>query len=420
VKGSERSWLYMLSLIVAGDSIYLLPYMRKSFQTSMQEVFDVTFTQLGIMNAMFGALAIAAYLAGGWLSDRVSTRRLLSFSLFATGLGGYYMATIPSFPMLLALHALWGVTSILTFWAALIKAARLWGSSNDQGKTFGILDGGRGLVGAIMLSLAAWVFSRFALVSEGLIAVIVLYATASIIAGFLVLVFVPADSAHAPGPTMERDKASVGHLRVVMRMPAVWLQALIILVAYWLYVGTFEFATFGERAFEQDKVFGAQLGAFREWLRPISAVGAGLIADRIRPTRAVGFSFVVAGVGYAALAVLPGESGWLWMLWIQIAAVAIAVFALRGIYFALLEESHVPIAVTGTAVGLVSTIGYTPDVFAYPIAGWIIDTFGAASGYRYYFTALAGVAVIGIAATVVLAVSNPDRRQAGASAGEAA
>jgi sugar phosphate permease len=401
--GGRRKWLYMASLILAGDSIYLLPYMRKSFQTSMHEVFDVTFTQLGVMNAMFGALAFAAYFAGGWLSDRVGTRTLLSVSLFATGLGGFYMATIPDYPMLLALHAFWGVTSILTFWAALIKAARLWGGRDEQGKTFGILDGGRGVVGAVMLSLAAWVFSRYALVAEGLVAVILLYSTASIVAGFFVLAFVPADTAHGSLVRSGSGPLPTGQLRLVMRMPAVWLQAMIILIAYWLYVGTFEFATFGEKAFAQDKVFGAQLGAFREWLRPVSAIAAGFLADRIRPTRAVGLAFLVAGGGYVALATMPGEADWLWLLWIQVAAVAIAVFALRGIYYALLEESRVPVVVTGTAVGLVSTVGYTPDVFAYPLAGWFIDSFGAAEGYRLYFVVLGVAALVGLLMTAILA-----------------
>jgi len=44
-----------ISLILAGDSICLLPCMRKSFQTSMQGVFDVSFTQRGVLNAMFMA-----------------------------------------------------------------------------------------------------------------------------------------------------------------------------------------------------------------------------------------------------------------------------------------------------------------------------------------------------------------------------
>lgn len=403
-------WLYMASLILAGDSIYLLPYMRKSYQTSMQEVFDVTFTQLGVMNSMFGLLAICAYFAGGWLSDRVSTRKLLVFSLFATGVGGYYMATIPSYPMLLALHAFWGISTILTFWAALIKAARLWGTPDDQGKTFGILDAGRGLVAAVILTSAVWVFSRFALVSEGLIAVILLYSSASIVAGFFVLAFVPEDPADGSLVGGGMQSMPRGQLLMALRMPAVWLQAFIILIAYWLYIGTFEFATFGEKAFDQDKVFGATLGAFREWLRPMSAIAAGFLADRIRPTRAVALAFVISAVGYAVLAGIPGDADLLWMLWIQVATVAIAVFALRGIYFALMEESQVPLMLTGTVVGLISTIGYTPDIFAYPLVGWLIDNFGAALGYQYYFTLLACTACIGLFLTIALAWFNLSKR----------
>lgn len=417
-KNRRARWLYMLSLILAGDSIYLLPYMRQSYQTSMQEVFDVTFTQLGIMNSMFGLLAITAYFAGGWLSDRVATRTLLVVSLLATGTGGYYMATIPSYPMLLALHAFWGITTILTFWAALIKATRLWGNPNDQGKTFGILDAGRGLVAAITFSTAVWLFSRYTLAADGLVAVIIMYSSASIVAALFVLAFIPNDTADRQAQSNATAIAPKGQLWIVARMPAVWLQALIILCAYWLYIGTFEFSAFAEKTLQQDKVFGATLGAFREWLRPFAAIGAGLLADRIRPSRAVALALGICAIGYAGLAGLGGNGAasdngaQLWVLWIQVGAVAIAVFALRGIYFALMEEGRVPIAVTGAAVGLISTIGYTPDIFAYPLSGWFVDSYGPALGYQYYFTLLVGVAVVGIALTVALARLNRATAQA--------
>jgi sugar phosphate permease len=390
----------MASLIVAADSIYLLPYMRKSFQTSMQEVFSVSFTQLGVMNAMFGILALSAYLAGGWLSDRFSARNLLAASLFATGLGGFYMATIPAYPMLLALHAFWGVTSILTFWGALIKATRLWGAPDKQGRTFGILDGGRGVAGAFALSTAAWLFSREAAVGEGLVTVIRFYGALCVAAGVSVLLFVPQDSAHGDDGSQH---VALDHLRAIVSMPVVWVQALIILLAYWIYVGTFEFASYGEQVFEQGKLFGAQLGAFKEWLRPLAAVGAGLVADRIRPTRAVAIAFAICASGYGGLVLVPGQDAWLPALWIQVAAIAIAVFALRGIYFALLEESSVPIAMTGTAVGVVSTVGFLPDVFAYPLAGWFVDHYGADAGYRGYFSLLCGAALVGAALALLLA-----------------
>ena len=410
----------MVSLILAGEAIYMLPYLRRGFQTSMQEVFEVSFTQLGWMNSMFGIIAITTYFAGGWISDRISTRKLLSFSLIATGIGGLYMATIPSLPMLFAIHAFWGVTTILTFWAALIKAARLWGGTNDQGFTFGLLDGGRGVVGGVLAGAATFVFARFGASSgdaaSGLMAVILFYSVASILAGIFVLVFVAEEAPRKDTVTSRSLPPSWVEVIGVFRMPVIWLQALIIVCAYWLYVGTFEFAAFAETSFDQDKVFGAQVNTLREWMRPLAAIGAGLLADRVRATRAIGVAFVCAAIGFAVMAYIPREAGMLPMLWVQVAVTAIAVFALRGIYFALLEESNVPIALTGTAVGVISTFGYTPDFFAYPLVGWMIDTYGSLDGYVMYFTLLVGVAALGLVATMYLGYKDFGKLRAGESA----
>jgi hypothetical protein len=195
-------------------------------------------------------------------------------------------------------------------------------------------------------------------------------------------------------------------------MPVVWIHALIILAAYWLYIGAFEFAAFAEKAFAQDKAFGATLGAVREWLRPVSAIAAGFLADKIRPTRAVGLAFLIAALGYGMMAVVPADAGWLGALWAQVAAISIAVFALRGIYFAILQESRVPLAVTGTAVGLISTIGFTPDIYGYALAGWFVDSFGPVAGFQHYFTLLAGLAVFGMLMTIAVAVLTRQVRQA--------
>jgi len=213
---------------------------------------------------------------------------------------------------------------------------------------------------------------------------------------------IPADTARASIGRNKQGPAARGQIRTVLKMPVVWLQALIILLAYWLYIGTFEFPAFVEKVFDQTKLFGAQLGAFRDWLRPVAAIGAGLLADRIRPTRTIALGFVILAISYGVLASLPGEARWMWMVWIQVAAIAILVFGLRGIYYALLEENKVPIVLTGTAVGVVSTIGYTPDIFAFPVVGFFLDRFGIATGYQYYFTLLAAGAVLGLVLTLTL------------------
>lgn len=389
-------WLLMGSLILAGESIYMLPYLRKSFQTSMEATFGLSAFEVGTLNALFGVLALVSYLPGGWLADRFSARRLLTLSLMATGTGGLYMATLPDYIGLLMVHAFWGVFAICTFWAALIKATRLWSPSDEQGKAFGILDGGRGLVGAVLASSAALVFGLSATVEGGLVNVIVIYSIAPIAAGFAVWMLVPDDhetfSEHSP----DRHGIHVfDSIAKTARTPEVWLITVVIFCAYLMFLGSYDFPAYAERGFDQSKEFGAWLGAFRDWLRPVAAIAAGIIADRVSPARATSVLFAALAVGWASLAVLPPSASTLVLLGTQIAVVALAIFALRGIYYALLEQSRIPLHLTGVAVGAISMLAYTPDIFAALLSGWLVDTQPGTLGYRIYFGIMAGAAVVG-------------------------
>jgi len=89
-----------------------------------------------------------------------------------------------------------------------------------------------------------------------------------------------------------------------------------------------------------------------------------------------------------------------WILFLNTVVVCAATFGLRGVYFALFEEGKVPMAVTGTAVGLVSVIGYTPDIFVAPIAGVLIDRSPGVTGHQHFFLFLAAFAVLGLVANL--------------------
>lgn len=399
----------MGSLMLAGESIYMLPYLRKSFQTSMEASFGLTSFEVGTLNALFGLLALICYLPGGWLADRVSARRLLTLSLIATGLGGLYMATLPGYAGLLIVHAFWGIFSILTFWAALIKATRLWSEAGAQGRAFGLLDGGRGLVGALLASAAALVFGLAADAEQGLVWVIALYSAASVGAGIAVWFVVPDDhetfSSHR---SPDRDRHVFDSIAMTLKLPAVWLMALIIFCAYYMYLGSYDFPAYAERGFDRSKEFGAWLGAFRDWLRPVAAIAAGFIADRVSPSRAISGCFAMLVFGWGSLALVPPDASILSVLWVQVAATSLAVFALRGIYYALLEESAVPMHLTGVAVGTVSMIGYTPDIFAHLVSGWLVDNHPGVSGYRIHFAFMAGLSAVGFAAAAGLRYVAPD------------
>jgi MFS family permease len=84
------------------------------------------------------------------------------------------------------------------------------------------------------------------------------------------------------------------------------------------------------------------------------------------------------------------------------ALAAIGIFALRGIYFALLEEGNVPLAVTGTAGGVISAVAFTPDVFMPLLSGALRDAYPGAEGYRYLFLITAGMCTAGLVAALTI------------------
>ncbi len=77
-------------------------------------------------------------------------------------------------------------------------------------------------------------------------------------------------------------------------------------------------------------------------------------------------------------------------------------FGLRGVYFAIMNENRTPARVTGATVGLVSFIGFTPEIFFAPITGRILDANPGPTGHHHYFLFLAGVAILGIVVTLTM------------------
>ncbi len=144
----------MVMLIFAGEIIFGLPFhTARFFRPTLLEAFGFTNTQLGDVFAVYGVTAMLAYFPGGMLADRFSARTLLTVSLLATGVGGFYMATYPGALGMALLYGYWGITTILLFWAALIRATREWGGTTSQGRAFGFLEGGRGVAAALFATL---------------------------------------------------------------------------------------------------------------------------------------------------------------------------------------------------------------------------------------------------------------------------
>ena len=406
-QSSPHRWPTMLALVIAGEAIFALPFvLPRIFRPTLLEVFGINNTELGVLFSTYGIVAMLSYFPGGPLADRVPARRMMAIALLSTAAGGLVYATLPSFTVLTGLYAWWGLTTILLFWAALLRATREWGGDDAQGAAYGLLDGGRGLVAALVASVSVAVFAWMMPDAEAATleakraafqSTVLYFTLGTAVAAGVVWLALPEN------PPPEDEDSGKGmdwaHIRRVVGMPTVWIQALIVVCAYVAYKGTDDFSLLASDALGYDDVQAASVGTMAFWIRPFAAVGAGLIADRVQGSRVLAVGFAALAVCNIAVAATAGQ-GIGWLLLGAIAATSVFVYSLRGVYFAIFDEGHVPLAVTGTAVGVVSVIGYTPDVFMGPLMGLILDRSPGVLGHQHLFLVMSGIAGIGCLATL--------------------
>ena len=388
----------MAVLSFSGGIIFVLPFLQEVYYAPLAEALSINNTEVGGLMAIFGTTSMLSYLPGGWLADKVSPRRLITFSLLATGLLGLWFASFPSYKVSLAIHALWGVTIALLFWGAMIRATREWGGS-EQGKAFGILESGRG-IGELVAHFG--LLALFGVLGGTLLALSAVVNTMSIALIVLAIAswFVFDDQ---PGNEAGGNE-SIGLQDVinVLKMPIVWLITLVIFTGYSGYWGIIRATAYATDVFAMTATLAATISVGKMLIKPVAAPIAGYIGDRFGISLTVAGTFAVLIICFIVFAVLPGTAANIPAMLINLSIASIAIFAMRAIYFALLDEGGVPMAVTGTAAGIISVLGYTPDIFMPLLGGMLLDAFPGDAGHRYFYYMTAAISVVGLLASVVI------------------
>ncbi|NKB39155.1 MAG: MFS transporter [Gammaproteobacteria bacterium] len=395
-----RRWLVMGILSFSGGIIFMLPFLREVYYIPMQEAFGYDHHQLGVIMSVFGTVSLIMYFPGGWLADRYSSRKLMSSALIATGLGGFYFSGYPSYQASILLHAFWGVTISLVFWCAMIKVTRAWAPAEEQGRAFGILESGRGIAellsSTVFLAIFAWLGSN----AQALSQVIILFALTNIVLGILAW-FIFEENTQEESVSNEK-KVTLKDVIEVLKLPAVWLITIVVMTAYSAYWGSFYFTPCATDVYALSVVLGGAVGVGKMWLKPVAALGAGFIADKFGVANSVFAFFILMSASFFVFGIMPGGEAFLVLMLINATIASLAVFALRGIYFALLQEGGIAPAVTGTATGVISAIGFTPDAWMPLVGGYILQNYPGADGYRYFFLLITGLCLIGTVAAYII------------------
>jgi predicted MFS family arabinose efflux permease len=402
MKENIKKWIVVAILATAAGIIFELPYMRYTFYDPLREGLNLTHEEFGSLMSFYGTLAFIFYLPGGWLADRVSHKYLLGISLVGTGFGGFYLSTWPSFGGAKVLFAFWGITTIFTFWATLLKATSMLGDKSEQGKLFAITEGGRGIITSVAALTATAMIAGIGSTPDKFVFVLYLYSVICILAGVAAFIFVP----HNKIPAEERENGMnvIKDMVEVAKMPITWLLAVCIFAIYTVYTTSSYFTPFMTEVFGVSAAIAALVATFKNHLfRPISGIVGTYLTNKTGSSiPSMKISVIALAILIGITLMLPVSAVFVVVISVVIALIGLMTFVLRGLYFAPVGEVGTPKRLLGAAMGLISTIAFASDIFNFKIVGRILDNNPGIGGYKMVFIYILGLLAVAFVSLIAL------------------
>lgn len=396
----KYNWLLIITLLSFGTyAMYGLPYMKSVFYEPMRLALNLTHEQYGNVIGLYGKIALIMYLPGGWLADKFDAKKLLFFSYVASGALGLYLATYPSYAGIQFTFIAWGVTTILTFWAAQVKIIRSLGDDNMQGKIFGMGNGIEGVSGMIISFIALAIFNMVAVREMGLRFVLIFQSTLTITIGFVTYYVLR----NVKLKDSEEEKYTIQDYIKIIKMPEVWLIGAGICCYYTVFSSLSYISPYLETEFMMTAALVGTVSILRQTgMKILGGPIFGTLADKFgSPSKMFIAGFVIVTACVGGFMVLPVNAAYSMLAVVLMLILAFGLFGLTGIGYATISETNIPLKYTGAAVGLISLIGYIPDAIYYNVAGNWLDTYGS-KGYDYIFMLSFVLAIVGLCISTVL------------------
>ncbi len=395
-----KNYITLLILVVSAAAFYQIPYLRWTFYDGMLELSGLNNTQFGLTMSVYGTVSMILYLPGGIIADKISSKILVPVSLFVTGAAGSLLMTGPGYMLQMVAYVLLAAAGTLTFWAALNKATMNL-DDGDGSKMLGLLEGGRGLAQAAFSAVFLAIFGMCASAVGGVKVVL---------GGYALSFFILEDDGKSGAASEPVHAADVFE---IIKMPVVWLLALVVISSYCFHLGSTYMTPYFTNIIGATAVLSGALAVVRNYIAQMAgAPFGGVMAQKTGSSSfIVGCGFIAMVIGIAVVVFLPSDPSMMAPLVVFMIISAVSIYVIRGIYFAIIGECKIPLRLTGTAVGIVSVIGFTPDIFMNAICGSLLDKYEGVRGYRYIFIMMLAIALVGLVSSWILYFMSKRKKQ---------
>lgn len=417
-KGLDKKWISFGALMLGAGTIYKLGFMKDAFYVPMQEFMGLSHTQIGGAVSIAGWISTFGFLAAILVVDRISKKIMIPASLIGICLCGLWLSTFPSYPVFLLIYCLLAVFADMLYWPTMLKTVRLLGNEDEQGRMFGILEAGRGLVDTVIAFCALGIFSALGSNETGLRAAILFYSIVPGVIAIIAYFLLEPDEAPETSAAQTEEtsaKKSDGTIVRALKNKNIWLVSLNVFFVYSVYCGLTYFIPFLNDAYAIPAVMVGVYGVINQYgLKMLGGPIGGYITDKVlhSATKYLRICFVLVAAALLVFSFLPHQQMGVILGMIVTLTISAFVFSMRAVFFAPMDEVNVPRDITGSAMSIGSFVGYLPGAFMYAVYGAILDRFEGLAGYRIVFIVMAVFAVIGFfLSTYIVTAINKQKQQ---------
>ncbi|HAJ2603665.1 TPA: MFS transporter [Escherichia coli] len=379
--------------------------MKDVFYVPMQADWGLTNTQIGFGFTIYAAVQTIGLFSSLYIADRFSKKILLPAGLIGVGLCGAYLTTLPPFSGYLIAFGAMAFFGEVVYWPVLLKAVRLLGNRDEQGRMFGFLEAGRGVVDVLIASGALFVFVQFGEGKAGMQAGLVYYTLITIIVGIITYFIVDADDRTIPQNDEDVNKQIFKGIKNVVKSPNLWLASFCIFFVYSAYCGLTYFIPFLKDIYALPVALVGAYGIINQYgLKMVGGPVGGYLADKIShsPVIYLKWTFLISAVAMLLFIQLPHDSMNVYLGMTATLGFGAIIFSQRAIFFAPMDEIGTPREFAGSAMAFGCIIGYMPSMFAYTLYGSLLDNFSGIQGYNYVFSVMVAFSLLGFICATLL------------------
>lgn len=407
-KQERMKWIKLIVLILGGGTIFKLSSLKDAFYVPMQEFLNLTHTQIGAAMSVYGMVQTIGNFASIYIADRFSKKKLIPLSLIGVGLIGLYLATFPSYYEILIIWGLFSLFAEVIYWPVLLKAVRLLGNEDEQGRMFGFLEAGRGVVDTIVAFSA---LAIFALLGKGALALrgsIIFYSIVPIVVGIISYFMLEDDAikdVDEQGNKISKNKAAFNGVVKAIKTPEIWIVSLTIFSIYSVYCGLTYFIPFLKDIYAMPVTLVGAYGIINQYgLKMVGGPVGGILVDKKfkSATKYLRGALLISALAMTGFILLPHESMNIYVGMALTLGFGAIIFSMRAVFFAPIEEIKVPREISGAAMSIACVLGYSPSMFAYAIYGSMLDRAPGLQGYKHVFMTMIAFSILGFVISTIL------------------